>query len=412
MDKSSPVYENFAKKMDAMSGKPKINKSTFKIGGGGLEGRVATNEKKITLLKNIFKQQKVEIGEKITPKVNTLEESLINTTQILGVISQKLQLDMDQRINDQKAAFDNQRKLNLADKRGSKEEELEAKKKSKVVSKLGKAAIKPFEGIFDKLKRLAMILGTGILSTNLIKALKNEDFREKLENIFNWTTKNWKAIAIAGGIIVALDIGLKLFGAFKALKFAFGILSAPVVLKALAIAAFAYGAFTILREAEKGIDKISEINKEKSTKLLGFEDTTEMNKFDKASEQAKANMYTNFATSSITGTSLPAYMGKEEVNKFQEYVEGGDIPMDMVDFLNKKSINEEKYLKLVKEKKIPKVNVIDGGKISLKDNNQIKEFKTNNLQATEINTIASVNAINPYMEQVPMLFGFSDLVYS
>ena len=51
MDKSSPVYENFAKKMDAMKGGPKISKSTMKIGGGiGLEQRVGNNEKKITLL--------------------------------------------------------------------------------------------------------------------------------------------------------------------------------------------------------------------------------------------------------------------------------------------------------------------------------------------------------------------------
>ena len=35
-----------------MQGKPKINRSTMKIGGGlGLEGRVANNEKKITVLK-------------------------------------------------------------------------------------------------------------------------------------------------------------------------------------------------------------------------------------------------------------------------------------------------------------------------------------------------------------------------
>ena len=97
---------------------------------------------------------------------------------------------------------------------------------------------------------------------------------------------------------------------------------------------------------------------------------------------------------------------------FKEYVEGGDVPVDIVDFLNKKLEYEQEYLKLVKEKKIPKVNVVDGGKISLKNNNQIREFKTNNLQATEINTIASVNTINPYMDQVPKLFGFSDLVYS
>ena len=90
MDKSSPVYENFAKKMEAMKGGPKISRSTMKIGGGiGLEKRVGNNEKKITLLKNIFKAQKQEIGEKITPKVSNLEVSLNETTQILGLITEK-----------------------------------------------------------------------------------------------------------------------------------------------------------------------------------------------------------------------------------------------------------------------------------------------------------------------------------
>ena len=51
---------------------PKINKNTFKIGAGGLEGRVANNEKKITTLKNIFKAQRVEIGEKLKASKLTL----------------------------------------------------------------------------------------------------------------------------------------------------------------------------------------------------------------------------------------------------------------------------------------------------------------------------------------------------
>ena len=118
MDKSSPVYENFAKKMDAMSGKPKINRQTIKFGSGmGLEQRVGNNEKKITLLKNIFKAQKQEIGEKITPKVSNLELSLNETTGILVAITDKLSMDMSQRLRDQKALFDAQRKQNLDEKK-------------------------------------------------------------------------------------------------------------------------------------------------------------------------------------------------------------------------------------------------------------------------------------------------------
>ena len=59
-------------KMEARSGKPKISRTTMKIGGGmGLEKELLITKKKITLLKNIFKAQRQEIGEKITPKVNT-----------------------------------------------------------------------------------------------------------------------------------------------------------------------------------------------------------------------------------------------------------------------------------------------------------------------------------------------------
>ena len=118
MDKSSPVYENFAKKMEAMRGGPKISRSTMKIGGGmGLEGRVANNEKKITILKNIFKTQREEIGEKITPRVSNLELTLNETSDILNTITEKISMDMSQRLRDQKARFDEQRKQNLEDKK-------------------------------------------------------------------------------------------------------------------------------------------------------------------------------------------------------------------------------------------------------------------------------------------------------
>ena len=66
---------------------PKINRSTFTLGSGAIEKRVANNERKITILKNIFKAQKVEIGDKITPKVNVLEESLVSTNIILTDIA-------------------------------------------------------------------------------------------------------------------------------------------------------------------------------------------------------------------------------------------------------------------------------------------------------------------------------------
>ena len=417
MDKS-PAYENFMNKMASMQGqgKPKMSATTMKIGSGSLEKRVANNETKITLLKKIFKAQKQEIGEKITPKVNTLEQSLIETTNILGVISQKLQVDISQRIQDQKDALENQRKLNLLDKRNKKEEDIEAKKKVKKVSALGKAVMKPFGNIFDKIAELGMILGTGILGTNLIRALQDEDFQKKLKSIFDWTTKNWKTLAIAGGVLVALDIGFKLFGAFKVLKFAFGILTAPVLLKALAIAAFAYAAFKIFDAAQKNMEVINENFQEKKVEMQGRPlDEIQKYNFDQALKQSQTDLPTNFAIAAAGGGFTPSYIGERDSN-FDIFAEYGAIPFGLDkenfdDFIINKLNLEEKYKQLVADKVID-VEVIDNGTIDLSNNNQIRQYKENNLPANEINTISSMNGGNPYMEQVPELFGFADLVYA
>ena len=417
MDKS-PAYENFMNKMASMQGqgKPKMSATTMKIGSGSLEKRVANNETKITLLKKIFKAQKQEIGEKITPKVNTLEQSLIETTNILGVISQKLQVDISQRIQDQKDAFENQRKLNLLDKRNKKEEDIEAKKKVKKVSALGRAVMKPFGNIFDKIAELGMILGTGILGTNLIRALQDEDFQKKLKGIYDWTTKNWKTLAIAGGVLVALDIGFKLFGAFKVLKFAFGILTAPVLLKALAIAAFAYAAFKIVEAAQENQKIMNENFREQKVEMQGRPlDEIQQYNFDQALDQGLSDTPTTFGAGSITGTYTPAYIGKRDSN-FDIFAEYGAIPFGLDkknfdDFIINKLNLEEKYKQLVADKVID-VEVIDNGTIDLSNNNQIRQYKENNLPANEINTISSMNGGNPYMEQVPELFGFADLVYA
>ena len=86
MDKS-PAYENFMNKMSAMSGRPKMNVTTMNI---GLEKRVANNERKITSIKNIFKAQKIDIGDKIAPKTTPLQESLNETNDVLQTLSFQL----------------------------------------------------------------------------------------------------------------------------------------------------------------------------------------------------------------------------------------------------------------------------------------------------------------------------------
>jgi len=127
---------------------PKINKSTFKIGSGDLGMRVANNEKKITTLKNIFKTQRIEIGEKITPKINVLEESLIRTNEVLGNIALQLNNDFSRRLQAEKDLLQKEQQNKLGSKREDKEERLEAKKVSKFVKSASGKLVIPRPAVF------------------------------------------------------------------------------------------------------------------------------------------------------------------------------------------------------------------------------------------------------------------------
>ena len=217
MDKSSPVFENFENKMAAMSGRPKINRSTFKIGAGGLEGRVANNEKKITTLKNIFKAQRVEIGEKITPKVNVLEESLINTNLILADVARQLEKDFSQRINAQKDLLAKERQNKLDRKREDKEGRIETKKIGKIATSIGNTIVKPFQSIFDKLLQFGKLflagVGVNAALTWLMDPKNMERFKGILKSIQD---KHLIALGTLGGTLFIINKAIsRTFGALK-----------------------------------------------------------------------------------------------------------------------------------------------------------------------------------------------------
>ena len=425
MDKSSPVYENFAKKMDAMSGRPKINRQTIKFGAGmGLEGRVSNNERKITLLKNIFKAQKVEIGEKITPKVNTLELSLNETTKILDVITQKLSVEMSERLKEQKTLFDAQRKKNLDDKRDKKEESLENKKKSKIGNKIAKKVLQPFGDIFKKLLNLAGILGTGLLSTNFIKRINNPEFQQKIKDIYDWTTKNWKAIAVGAGIIGTIFAAGAIKSFIVGAGAVFGLLTNPIVLTALGLIGLGILGYKLGKPIfDARMETIESTKKGLEASGIGKGDSAFI------SEQTQAitldtpidNQYSGIAlgdfqgtnpaiTSNITGdvggNSLINFALNEALNNKKKIVDIsetiGKIPF------TKKGIEQRNLLKESGSKTIfTELPDID---LTSNERNEIGGMNPN--PATGIPEISSMNMSNPYMEDTPELFGFKDIIYS
>ena len=429
MDKSSPVYENFAKKMDAMSGRPKINRQTIKFGAGmGLEGRVSNNERKITLLKNIFKAQKVEIGEKITPKVNTLELSLNETTKILDVITQKLSVEMSERLKEQKTLFDAQRKKNLDDKRDKKEESLENKKKSKIGNKIAKKVLQPFGDIFNKLLSLAGILGTGLLSTNFIKRINDPEFQQKIKDIYDWTTKNWKAIAVGAGIIGTIFAAGAIKSFIVGAGAVFGLLTNPIVLTALGLIGLGILGYKLGKPIFDA--KMKEIDTSRSAlKDSGISDTNAeilattlatdfasslITKADGQYDGIGAGDFTNVnpydLSSNISGdVGGDAFQGfvlnslfddKKNINDLSETI--GKIPF------TKKGIEQRNLLKESGSKTIfTELPDID---LTSNERNEIGGMNPN--PATGIPEISSMNMSNPYMEDTPELFGFKDIIYS
>jgi hypothetical protein len=217
MDKSSPVFENFENKMAAMSGRPKINRSTFKIGAGGLEGRVANNEKKITTLKNIFKAQRVEIGEKITPKVNVLEDSLINTNLILADVARQLEKDFSNRIKTEKLLLSKERQDKLDRKREDKEGRIETKKIGKIATSIGSTIVKPFSSILDKLLNFGKLFLAGVGVNAALTWLSDPKNMERFKNILKAIQdKPLIALGTLGGTLFIINKAIS--RTFRALK--------------------------------------------------------------------------------------------------------------------------------------------------------------------------------------------------
>ena len=420
MDKSSPVYENFAKKMEAMRGGPKISRSTMKIGGGmGLEGRVANNEKKITILKNIFKTQREEIGEKITPRVSNLELTLNETSDILNTITEKLSMDMSQRLRDQKARLDEQRKQNLEDKKENAEKKLEEKKKSKIGSKIGKAVIKPFGNLFDKLMNLAGILGAGLLGTNILKRLDDEDFQQKIKDIYDWTTKNWKAIAIGAGVIGTIFAAGAIANFITGASLAFGLLMNPLVLTTLGLLLLAYLGDKIGRPIFEANMETVEMTKNRlmeegykegdaqilAERMLGITPNLAEGDYD--------GVFANdgFNNNQIT-SNIPGDIGGRS---FDGIVLNSITPNPIIDYAD--TIGSVPFTtKGIELRNLIKDSDSDTTFVELEDidltsdiRNRIGGVEVN--PATGIPDISSMNMSNPYMEEVPELFGFKDIIY-
>ena len=199
---NSPVFENFMNKMSAMSGRPKINRNTFKIGSPSIVRRVANNERKITVLKNIIRSRNINIGERLNPRVSNVQETLVETNMILVDIASALEQDFKSREADQKLLLKRRRGDKLLTKRENLEEVIEARKTKKVVTDVASKTVKPMKGIFGGLKTFLLLFTGGVLLNSLVSFMKLNPgvITEKLRQVYETIKKHM-------GLIVAVGAG-------------------------------------------------------------------------------------------------------------------------------------------------------------------------------------------------------------
>ena len=447
MDKS-PAYENFMNKMSAMSGRPKMNVTTMNI---GLEKRVANNERKITSIKNIFKAQKIDIGDKISPKTTPLQESLSETNEVLQILSFQLKKDFTQRQRQEQELLQSDREKLLDEERSEKEKQLEVKKVEKFSKKTAKVISKPFVNIFDKLKQLAGILGTGLFINNFMNLLKKPEFVEKMKKIFGWLKENWKIIAIGVGVLLGAKLVLAFTAIVSSLTSIIGIItSAAFIGIAGAILASQYKALgTAEKRAVSMLQMMGGITPENRQKLVEQlrEELYSIKGLDLYGNRDFLNNQIRFLETGVTGTGAA---GSQQLDwsilekggtleeaglispyesifnkKLFEFQKGGytgDGNKDDVrgvvhagEFV----FNAEQTRRLGKENLLRLAQGGGGNVIVSTITNDVidarkrgKVNKMGNVPATFVEHITSINSSNPYMNEVPILFGFNDLVYS
>ena len=443
--------------------KPKINKTTFKFGTGSLAGQVANNSKRIVLLRKVIQKQNTRINDDIKPSVNIVRESLLETNVILRDISEIVQKDYTERINILQNQIKDDTKKFQDQKRGDQESNLE---KTKRVNKIGKKVsatlAKPFVGLFDQLKELGVILGTGLIANNVIKFVTDPKNAEKVEQIFTTIRNNAGTILTATGILGTLGIigggGMIFSGLQRIYRFALGLAKFFTMSTLGAI---------LLPLMLGGSTKQGSANTESSNLETKFKRFLGANMFMMGGDQ---NQFFG-----PNGFYEGAFLKRDDIMQLQDRlltaVRQGKINEEdyrqfllqlqkvaMSEFL--KTFEGGKYLekegvdKFLINSGLPKfqfggfshgLGIVEPGEfvfkksvvdkiglaklyatnsgMNLSESNiffedlepmymNMGESKVSNVPATQVLRVSSSNINNNYMNETPSLFGFSDLVYA
>tara|TARA_B100001094_G_scaffold130313_1_gene126168 strand:+ start:688 stop:1848 length:1161 start_codon:yes stop_codon:yes gene_type:complete len=245
MDESSPVYENFMNKMSTMGSRPKINRTTFNIGANVLEKRVANNSRKITIIKSILKNQKINIEEQLTTpepdKTTEVSKELSSINSTLVSIGNILSTDFANRIAIEKG----QNKL-LKDQKQKRKRNL-AESGIESVKKVGKGLSKitsPIQKGGANIMKALSLLGLGVagnVAFNLLENFDSERFTKILDSIKN----NFKWVVGTVGVLAGILAVKGIITAIGVIKGALAFLASPKLLALMGIGLALYLGYKI-----------------------------------------------------------------------------------------------------------------------------------------------------------------------
>ena len=365
----------------------KVNTSKFMgsafAAGSSLSKRVSRQEKKLSVLKNIIKTQKLNIDDLKHNQDTTdgLKEELQETNSIIQDIGNALALDFANRIKEQKSTNKALKSQTDKERKESKEKDLETKKgigKSLggglkgITASMSKGL--SIGGIFEAIK----IIGAGIA----INALW-----PKLEKIFEWTIDNFdKILVVAGGIFAGAGL-LALAGALGSLIGVLKVLTTPL---AVGMLLFTFGKWGTLLFGKNSTDQkvdmmVDSIGKEETIKLL-----QEQLKDAKFGTGNRANIEEQIKRLKTGQEPSYGFFGENKVN---------------LDLEQKKNDLTEKTNKLIDEVK-SEIDNFEISEVTL-DPQYVSggEKKVNLPETNEVAYHSSVNPTNTYMMDTPRLHG-------
>lgn len=376
--------------------RPKINKTTFKL-GSGLSSQVAKNTEKLTILRRIVTRQDAKISESITPRINVIQESLIQTNLILTDVATQLEKDFKSRLQEQRELLKRRRGDRLSSRRENLEDVIEAKKTQKTVTNVASKTVKPMQGIFGGLKKFLLLLGTGLLIKTLLDFSKLNPglISKRLRQAYDAIKEHMGLIVNVGKTLVAIGLGVVIFKIVKAIAALIAVLANPLLLAGIGI---------LIAAGSQGLGKRE---KEVLAELELMGGATEENRkllIERLKEAKEKMIFTNV-------------VGKSDIDQRIRFLETGeygsgkkfsfDVPL-VPNFIQNPM--PEMKLDFDDEDAVSEV-IKDLPPIDMREEKRQRSLDPGG-GATSVSRVVSHNVNNNYMKEVPSLFGFGDLVYT